>query len=117
MKARPASQSSITGMELLNLFWSNSAPLPTQPWETMSIYTLMPHWLFRYWGHISPATTAYSVGGWHFISLNANAQESQSVPVPHNTKGCSRIWLPIPGLHHVYYHEPLFNIGRRGLVS
>jgi Phosphoesterase family/Calcineurin-like phosphoesterase/Bacterial Ig domain len=72
---------------------------------------------FDYWDNI-PSYYSFNAGGWHFISLNANAPR-----IPVGPGSAQYQWLQQDLAANaqtctiVYYHEPLFNIGPEGTVS
>ncbi len=65
-----------------------------------------------YWNNI-PTYYSYNTAGWHFISLNANTSR-----VPASVGSAQYNWLAADLAANtspcvvVYYHEPLFNIGK-----
>ncbi len=69
---------------------------------------------FAYWNNI-PSFYSFNAGGWHFISLNANASH-----VPTGANSPQYQWLAkdlaanANSCTIVYYHQPLFNIGPEG---
>jgi Phosphoesterase family/Calcineurin-like phosphoesterase/Bacterial Ig domain len=72
---------------------------------------------FDYWDNI-PSYYSFNAGGWHFISLNANAPR-----IPVGPGSAQYQWLQQDLAANaqtctiVYYHEPLFNIGPEGTVT
>jgi chitodextrinase len=72
---------------------------------------------FTYWNNI-PNYYSFNAGGWHFISLNANASH-----VPTGNNSAQYQWLEkdlaanVNTCTIVYYHQPLFNIGAEGSDS
>jgi hypothetical protein len=67
---------------------------------------------FFYWNNV-PNYYSYNTAGWHFISLNANTSR-----VPAKVGSAQYNWLAADLAANtsacvlVYYHEPLFNIGK-----
>ena len=72
---------------------------------------------FDYWNNI-PSYYSFNAGGWHFISLNANANH-----VPTDIQSSQYQWLEKDLADNanactiVFYHQPLFNIGPEGSDS
>ena len=73
---------------------------------------------FDYWNNI-PNYYSFNAGGWHFISLNSNSSKVGGL----TTSSPEYIWLQKDLAAHastctiVYYHHPLFNIGKEGSTT
>ncbi len=72
---------------------------------------------FDYWDNI-PNYYSYNANGWHFVSLNSNANK-----VPISPESDQYKWLQQDLAKNslpctiVYYHHPLFNIGPEGTTD
>ena len=71
---------------------------------------------FDYWNNI-PNYYSFNAGGWHFISLNANAPKIDVGPGSAQYQWLQQDLAANAQICTIaFYHEPLFNIGSEGTV-
>ncbi len=69
---------------------------------------------FNYWDNV-PNYYSFNAGGWHFISLNANASRVKTDPSsPQYQWLASDLAANASMCTIVFYHQPFFNIGPEG---